>query len=104
MSRGNDDSADQDAAVLPETDIRNQAAEDGGKPDAAGIHPIDSSRLSVRESETTCRGRRRHIKDEKRAHSVVAETLPHLREKERAEAARVTDFFRHCREVTTQTY
>src|SRR2546430_12929824 len=62
--------------------IRDDAAEDGGEPHAADVVAVHGARVRVREAE-----RLRHVQDEEAPHPVIAEALPHLREKECGQAA-----------------
>ena len=92
------DAAVEHAAVLADQAIGNQAAHDGGAPRGAGICAVERCALGVRESETAVGHRRHHVEQQERAHAVVAEALPHLREEERGESARMPEEARvHCR-------
>ena len=91
MPEGDDDAADEHAAVLAEETIRDDAAEDRRAPHAARVRAVDRRGVRVRESETAVGYRRHHVEDEERPHPVVAEPLPHLGEKERRESARMAE-------------
>ena len=91
MPGGDDDAADEHAAVLAEKTIRGHAAENGGAPHAAGVGPVDRRRARIGKSQSAGGRRRRHIQDQKCAHAVVAEALPHLGEEERRQPARVAE-------------
>ena len=93
-----EDAAVEHAAVLADQAIGNQPAHDGGAPRGAGIRAVERGALGVRESETAVGDRRHHVEQQERAHAVVAEALPHLREEERGESPRMPEEARvHCR-------
>ena len=58
----------------------------GGAPRAARVRAVDRRALGVGEAEPAGGDRRDHVEDQERAHAVVAEALPHLREEERGRA------------------
>ena len=91
MPEGDDDAADEDAAVLTEQAIGDEAAENRRAPGAAGVGAVDRCRIGVGEAQPAGGDRRHHVEDEEGAHAVVAEALPHLGEEERRQPARVAE-------------
>src|SRR4030095_11448344 len=89
MAGRNDDSAEQHAAVLSQSTIRDQTANDCSRPDAAGVRSIDGRGIRIGKTQTTGRSWSRHLKDQERAHSVVNEALPHFRKEECRETTRM---------------
>ena len=81
-----DDPAIQHAPVLAQPSVGDDPAEDGGGPDACGVGAVDRSRVPVIELEHV-----HHVEDEKGAHAVVAEALPHLGKEEGGEATRMAE-------------
>ncbi len=86
VAQRDDDPAHEHAAVLTQPPVGDHAAEDRRQPDAADVVAEYGARVRVGEAE-----RLRHVQDQKPAHPVVAEALPHLGEEERGEAPRVAE-------------
>ena len=87
MTRRNDDSTEKHSVILSEQAIRDNAADDRGRPRAACVCTVNRAGPCIGKTQSTGSGRSRHIEDEKRAHTVVTEPFPHFCEEQRAEAA-----------------
>ena len=59
VAERDDDAADEHAAVLAEEPIGDDAAEDRGAPDAAGVGAVDRRGVRIREAQAALRRRRR---------------------------------------------
>ena len=81
--------APQHRALRPEQPVRDPPARQRHEIHRARIKPVDRARRRLIQPEPAARQPRRHVEDEQRPHPVVAHALPHLREVERVNAARV---------------
>src|SRR4030095_8905952 len=79
----------EDAPVLAEETVGDDASEDRGQPGAARVRSVDRGRVFVAHPEAARGRRRHHVEDEEGPHPVVAEALPHLGEEEGGEASGV---------------
>src|SRR5256886_1636979 len=86
-----DDPAQEHAPVRSQDAIGHEAAEDRGDPDAARVGAVDGAGPGDVEPQPAGGHGRGHVQDEEGSHPVVAEPLPHLREEEGREAARVAE-------------
>ncbi len=86
MPHRDDDPSGEDAPVLAEQAVRNEAAEDRREPDASGVRAVEGARVPVVEAEPPGGDRGDHVEDEERPHSVVAEPFPHFREEQDRQA------------------
>ena len=92
---GDDPATDQHGAVRAEESVRQPAAENGRQIYGPGVEAVQDERRLLRPTEARNRVRlsvlphvRRggdQVEHEQRAHSVVAEALPHLGDEENAE-------------------
>ncbi len=85
------DAAVEDGAPLADQAIRHPAAGQRHHVHHRRVQPVDRAGGRGVEAEASGRERRGHEEDEQRAHPVIAEALPHLREEERREAARMAE-------------
>src|SRR5215475_14475323 len=90
MAEGNDASAQEHAVVLPQPAIRDQTPKDCAGVDATRVVAIDRCGMSIRKTKPPVNRRGSHIEDEERAHTVITEAFPHLGEKQRRDAARMS--------------
>jgi hypothetical protein len=81
VAERDDRAADEDAAVLPEESIGDDATEDRSRPNTAGVGSINGGGIRVREAKPSVGCRRDHVEDQERPHPVVTEPLPHFGEK-----------------------
>ena len=75
----------------PEQAIGNPAARQRNDIHRGGVQPVDRGRGHVVQAHATGRDRVGHEQHENGAHPVVAEALPHLREEERRQTARMAE-------------
>src|SRR5207342_455591 len=84
MAEGHDDRADDHRALPPEPTVGHDAAEDGREVERRDVHAVHHRGVLLREQQLL-----RHVIDEQRAHAVVGEDLPHLREKQNRQPGRL---------------
>ena len=90
MAERDDDAAIQHGQALADDSVGNPAARQGERVDTKCIQAIDGSADFGLESETAARGVR-HVENEERAHTVVAEALPEFGVEQGHQPARVTE-------------
>ena len=91
VSGGDERGAQEDRAPQSEPAVSDPAAGKRGEVDRGRVDADDRRGLRAVEAEAAVHERGGHEEDEERAESVEGEPLPHLREKERREAARVAE-------------
>ena len=84
LSYGHQHCPEQHSVPVPEVFVRHLAPEDGGGIDKTGVGPVDQCSFGV-----TLHQGFYQIKREENAHSIVAETFPHLREEKRHKPLRM---------------
>jgi hypothetical protein len=90
MSRRDQNSAVEHGALLTDESVGDPAARQRHHVHHRGVQPVDGAALRGTEPEPSTGDGRRHEQQQQRAHAVVAEPLPHFREKERGQPARMT--------------
>ena len=83
--------ADQDGTARSDQPVRNPAAAQTHQVHHRRIESVDRAGFGIREPETAFGHAGSEIKDQDRAHAVVAEALPHLGEEQGGQAARVAE-------------
>ena len=78
-------------AAEPDQPVRHPAARECQQVDHRRVGAVDRAGIGGRHGHAAGRDGRRHEEDEKRAHPVVAEALPHLRKEQRGQTARMSE-------------
>src|SRR6185437_8462682 len=86
VAQRDDDAAYEHALVLAQPSVGDDPAHNGRRPHARRVRPVQRTGPLIGEAEHV-----HHVQDEKRAHPVVAEPLPHLGEEERGQTARMPE-------------
>ena len=87
MPDGDQDATGPDRPLRTEQAIRDPSARQRGEIHTRRVESVDRGRNLVVESKPALGRRRDHEEHEQRAHAVIAQALPHLREEERVESA-----------------
>jgi hypothetical protein len=91
MTEGDEHSAGPDRAPQAEPSVGDPAARQRREIDARGVDADDGRRGGPREAEAAASQRGGHVENEERTDPVVRESLPHLGEEQRGQAARMTE-------------
>ena len=78
-------------ALLPDQPVRDPAAEQAQQVRTRDVHAVDRVGGAIVDAEAAVHDRRGHEQHQQRPHAVVGEALPHLREEERRQAARLAE-------------
>src|SRR5712691_2359182 len=108
MAACDDDAADEHCAAMTEPSVGDEAAGDAHQVHEHRVQAIDHRGPLRAESNARLLRRSDHVEKEQRAHSVVAEALPHLGHEQRGQAARMAKpllfegrYLRHARVLCT---
>ena len=91
VPRHDQDATPEDRAAEPDQPVRHPAARQGQQVDHRRVGAVDRAGIGGRHRHAAGGDRGGHEEDQERAHAVVAEALPHLREEERGQAARMAE-------------
>src|SRR5581483_6836064 len=91
ITAGDEDAAGRDCDAAADEAIRHPTAEEREEVRAAQVEAPDGAGALVAESQSAAAARRDQEEDEDRLDAVVSESLPHLREEEGCEAARMAE-------------
>src|SRR5882672_1500920 len=94
MAAHDDDTADPNRALRPPKPVGDPPARDANEIGGRRIEAVDRGRRLIRVAEAAFFDLLHHEQDQQRAHAVVAEALPHFREEQRREPARVAEDLR----------
>ena len=87
MAEGDDAAAPEDGAAGADEIIRDESAQNAEQVAAHGVGAVDGGGALVGEPQPALGDSEGHEQHEQRPHPIEAETLPHLGEKQRREAA-----------------
>ena len=85
------DAAPKHGSALANDAVGDPAAGQAEQIDHRGVEPVNRARFRRGKAQAAVRHSGGHEEDQQRAHSVVAEALPHFGEEERGKAARMAE-------------